>query len=179
MNINDQKEAFSEAYARAIASVAGFICNKGDFDRNSVDISFASATSPFASVEVQLKSTSNAHIVTNLNGNEIHFPLPIKNYNDLRAETIMPRILVALLLPEKPNEQAEEYPEQWISQTPEQLALLKCAYWINLNGMAESNNQATVTITIPMDDAHIFKPSVLNNLINQVVSLRTGGNNAV
>jgi hypothetical protein len=91
----------------------------------------------------------------------------------------MPRILVVLLLPEKPNEQAEEYPEQWISQTPEQLALLKCAYWINLNGMTESNNQATVTITIPMDDAHIFKPSVLNNLINQVVSLRTGGNNAV
>jgi hypothetical protein len=78
MNINDQKEAFSEAYARAIASVAGLICNKGDFDRNSVDISFASATSPFASVEVQLKSTSNAHIVTNSSGNEIHFPLPIK-----------------------------------------------------------------------------------------------------
>jgi len=179
MNINDQKEAFSEAYARAIASVAGLLCSKKDFDRDSIDISFASETHPFASVEVQLKSTSNAHIVTNSSGNEIHFPLPIKNYNDLRGITIMPRILVVLILPDKPEGQAEEQPEQWINQTSEQLALLKCAYWINLNGMAESNNKTTVTITIPMDDAHIFKPSVLSNLINKIESSLIGGGNAV
>ncbi|GBU24548.1 hypothetical protein R83H12_01182 [Fibrobacteria bacterium R8-3-H12] len=179
MNINDQKEAFSEAYARAIASVAGLLCSKKDFDRDSIDISFESVIAPFVTIGVQLKCTSRSYVVGNANSNEIHFPLPIKNYNDLRATTIMPRILVVLILPDKPEGQAEEQPEQWINQTPEQLALLKCAYWINLNGMPETNNQATITITIPMDDTHIFKPSILNNLINQVMSSRIGGSNAV
>jgi len=179
MNINDQKETFSDAYARAIASVAGFVCSKKDLDRNSIDISFDSTTRPFASVEIQLKCTSNAHIVTNSYGNEIHFPLPIKNYNDLRGKTIMPRILVVLILPDKPEGQAEEQPEQWINQTPEQLALLKCAYWISLSEMPESNNQTAVTITIPMDDEHIFKPSVLKDLVNKLESSLIGGGNAV
>ena len=107
MTINDQKEAFSEAYARAIASIAGFVCSKSDFDRDSIDISFKSNISPFVAIGVQLKSTSREAVVVD---NEIHFPLPIKNYNDLRVQTILPRILVVLILPDKLVDQVDEKP---------------------------------------------------------------------
>ena len=170
MDLNDQKAAFSEAYARAIASIAGLICLKQDLDKDSVDISFKSPASPYVIVEAQLKCTSRTDVVV---GNEIRFPLPVKNYNDLRAATIMPRILIILILPEKSANQ-EEQPQLWINQTPESLALLKCAYWTNLGDSPQTYNQSSVTVTIPMDDAHIFKPSVLTTLIDQVVSMRTG-----
>jgi len=124
MNINDQKEAFSEAYARAIASVAGFMCSKQDRDRDSIDISFKSIISPFVIIEAQLKSTSRADAVAD---NKIRFPLSIKNYNDLRAQTIMPRILVILILPDKLTDQVTEQPEQWINQTPDDEHIFKPA----------------------------------------------------
>ena len=170
MDINDQKATFSEAYARAIASIAGLVCSKPELDRDSVDIRFESQTSPFIAISAQLKSTSRTDVIV---GNEIHFPLPVKNYNDLRATTIMPRILIILVLPEKPIDQ-DEQPQLWVNQTPESLALLKCAYWTSLVNSPQTNNQSTVTITIPMDDAHMFKPSVLTSLVDKVASMRTG-----
>lgn len=169
MTLNDQKEAFSKTYARAIASVAGFVCIEQEYDRDSIDISFKSTINPFVIIEAQLKSTSRVDAVVS---NEIRFPLPVKNYNDLRGDAILPRILVILILPDKMENQENEQPEQWIHQTQEQLALMKCAYWINLKDMPATTNQATVTITIPMDEGHIFKPSVLSYLADLVISQR-------
>jgi len=56
---------------------------------------------------------------------------------------------------------------------------MKCAYWINLDDMPETTNQATITITIPMDESHIFKPSVLSHLAAQVMSKREGTSNGI
>lgn len=175
MHLNDRKEAFNQAYVRAIASVAGFICVHQDYDRDSVDISFKSASSPYVCVEAQLKATSAAGVVR---GNEIHFPLPMKNYNDLRGDSIMPRILIVMILPDKHLEDEEECPERWINQTNERLLLQKCAYWINLKGMPDSANGTNVTVKIPMDEEHLFKPEVLKNLVGQLLAQRDGGVNA-
>ena len=161
MHLNDQKEAFSQAYVRAVASVAGLICSKQELDRDSIDISFKSVKSPYIYIEAQLKSTSQSDVVR---GDEIHYPLSLKNYDDLRCErTIMPRILIVLILPDKRAE--VEKAEYWIKQTSEQLSLCKCAYWISLKGLPETKNQASITVRIPMDEKHIFKPSVLSGIL--------------
>jgi len=59
---------------------------------------------------------------------------------------------------------AKNCPEQWINQTQEQLALMKCAYWKELKGMEDKQNTTSVTIQIPMDDSSIFKPTILNDI---------------
>jgi hypothetical protein len=167
MQLEQQKEAFSRAYVQAIASVAGFNCIWQHYDNDSVDIGFKyDGDQPFITIEAQLKASSRSDIV---HGDEIRYPLKIKNYNDLRGNTILPRILIVLILPDK-NEYGKE--QSWINQTAEQLTLYKCAYWINLKGQPDSVNNSTVTITIPMDEKHIFNPSALSELCQEVLSSR-------
>jgi len=155
MTNNDQKEAFSQAYVRAITSIAGYDCSKQEYDRDSVDITFRSQRGKAISIDAQLKATSTDVV----KDNTIHFALPIKNYDDLRRDTLSPRIWIVLLLPT-----AKNCPEQWINQTQEQLALMKCAYWKELKGMEDKQNTTSVTIQIPMDDSSIFKPTILNDI---------------
>ncbi|GHU17739.1 hypothetical protein FACS189472_05060 [Alphaproteobacteria bacterium] len=171
MNTNDQKEAFSNAYVRAVASVAGYDCCSPEFDRESVDIIFRSQVSPYVSIESQLKATSSSNIIID---NVIHFPLKIKNYNELRGKTASPRILIILILPNKPDNAANDMPENWINQTPEQLILRKCAYWIGLENMPETDNMTSINIKIPMNEDHIFTPKVLEKLAEYFVTNRMG-----
>jgi hypothetical protein len=167
MDINDQKEAFSEAYVRAIASVAKYDCSSPEHDRDSIDIIFRSQVEPYVSIESQLKATSISDIIT---GDSICFPLKIKNYNDLRGRSVSPRILIVLILPSKIEE--EDLPEKWIDQSVERLILMKCAYWISLKDMPESKNTTSVSIKIPMDKYHIFSPEALKDLGNRAANNR-------
>ena len=53
---------------------------------------------------------------------------------------MVPRILVVLALP------AVE--ADWLSVTPEQLVMRRCAFWASLAGFPETENNESVTISI-------------------------------
>src|SRR5438874_4721373 len=137
MEIGLRKEQFGRAYVRAVASVAGFSVYEPDVDDDSVDLGLASrgaeGTTRAPRLEMQLKSTSVQDV---LEDEHLRFPLPVKNYNDLRPENLLvPRILVVALLP------AEM--EDWLTQNEEQLAMRRCAYWLSLRGREATENEET------------------------------------
>jgi hypothetical protein len=166
VTVDDQKEAFSRAYVKAIASVAGYATSEQVPDKTSVDITFHSQQGRCIPIEAQLKASSREDIILE---NMIHFPLKIKNYNDLRADSYCPRILIVLILPYG----FDECPVKWINQSSDNLALMKCAYWQSLAGMSDTTNTESVTIKIPTDDGHIFKPEVLDIIARQISSIIT------
>lgn len=80
-------------------------------------------------VELQLKATTQ----DDLNNGHLAFPLPIKNYDDLRGDTLVPRLLVVLQLPEDSN--------RWLEQTEEQMISRRCAFWLSLRGNSLNDQQ--------------------------------------
>ena len=165
MDINIQKEEFSYAYIYAIASAAGyaFQLSPRSIDISGIDASIASVTTEetFYSprLDLQIKSTSRDV----LGDDEIRYPLRIKNYNELRKEkTLAPRILVLVLIPDNPGE--------WVQQSETELCLRKCAYWISLRGMPETQNTDNITIKLPRQQ--IFNIDTLKTLMQRI---ETGG----
>ncbi len=79
------------------------------------------------------ETTTNTQDI--LKNNYLTFPLPIKNYNDLRVEAVIPRILIVLLMPEADA--------LWMSQSEEELCLRRCAYWLSLEGRHAVPNNPT------------------------------------
>ena len=92
-----------------------------------------------------------------MRGNTIYFPLPVKNYDDLRAETRTPRILIVTLIPRQRNE--------WLTQTHHELSLRHCAYWLCLEGRGETQNTSSVTIEIPT--TNMFNTTQLETLMQK------------
>ena len=157
MYINNIKEQYSLSYITAIATVANFKYAILNVDDESIDILFKSDEHNGYEIYIQLKSTSNLEYIKD---NFIHFPLKLKNYNDLRkTNKLYPHILVCLIIPK------EDKPIYWINQTEESLELMKCAYWIDLKGYEETKNINTVTINIPM--SQMFTPEALNNIAKE------------
>lgn len=140
MTEEQQKEQFSIAYVRAIAAVAGVKADRPETDDDSVDLRLSIKSivgKPLPPlVEVQLKCTSE----NILRPDGIHFELRRNNYDELRGQRLIPRYLIVLLVPASLGD--------WIRQAPEELALRKCAYWLSLVEHPETENQASVTVTI-------------------------------
>jgi hypothetical protein len=141
---NEQKQQFSIAYVHAIAARAGYACQANLVDDDSVDVTLAAAglvhhQAVFRSprLEVQLKATSQDI----LRDDHLAFPLPIKNYNDLRERTLVPRLLVVLLLPPGVGD--------WVEQTEEHMICRRCAFWQSLRGSPEVPNEKSVTVHLP------------------------------
>ncbi len=159
MDVNRQKEEFSHAYVRAVASAAGFAVARPEVDDDSVDLILAAAggggTFRSPRIELQLKCTAGG----NGSAEDLSFPLKIKNYEDLRAPNVLvPRLLVLVCVPEKP--------EDWLSQTQEQLVLRRCGYWLSLRGAPETDNVAAVTVRLPR--AQVFSIDALRALMARV-----------
>lgn len=160
MEVNLCKEEFSYAYVAAVASVAGFSICRPMVDNDSIDIQFCSnkANSYCRSprIEAQLKCTA----VAQEKGKAVQYPLTIKNYNDLRAENVLvPRVLICVVLP-------SDSPCDWIDQNEEKLSLLRCGYWVSLNGYQSTNNSSSVTVEIPKEQ--IFDTGALTKLMANV-----------
>lgn len=113
MDINQQKEQFSNTYVRAVASVAGYSLYKSDVDDDSIDLGIAAkgGTGPILSprLELQLKCSSRDII----DESHVRYPLKLKNYNDLRINALVPRILVVVVVPEDITD--------WLQQSEEEL----------------------------------------------------------
>jgi len=140
---NDIKEELSHLYVYALATKAGYSFERKRMDRDSVDVSVCAkgsvdATSKILSpqIDIQLKATSQEY-----DGDFIPFPLPIKNFRELQANTMTPRILVVLLLPARD--------ESWVPWTHEEVSLKGKAYWLSLATHKESENCSSQTVKIP------------------------------
>jgi hypothetical protein len=141
---NQQQEALSRAYVRAIAAQAGVVCSEPEQDFG-IDLCFRAVrvrgkryADTSGQFDAQVKSTTRA----NVTDSEVRYDLDVKNYDDLREPgDNCPRILVVLVLPEDEA--------QWLSQSVEELILRHCAYWISLEGYPPTTATTTVRITIP------------------------------
>lgn len=141
---NEQKQQFSVAYVHAVAARAGFTCQATLVDDDSVDVVIgargwvhhqALVRSP--RVEVQLKATAQ----NILGPDALTFPLPVKNYEELRLPSAVPRILVVLRLPPSLAE--------WLEQSEEQMLCRHAAYWVSLAGRPETSNTSNIAVTLP------------------------------
>ena len=137
MTPNMQMEQLSLAYIRAVAADAGCQVTRPEPDIDSVDGVLMSSFGRRPRIEFQAKATAQ----TIFRGDELHFPLPVKNYNELRADTRTPRILIVLLMPEEES--------HWLHQTDDELCLRHCAYWHSLEGQQSTLNTSSVTVQIP------------------------------
>jgi hypothetical protein len=162
MDRNTQKEEFSCAYIKAVASVAGYtVENKlRPMDNAGVDVTIEVPGEIgevlFPKFDAQVKCTSQDI----LHENYIRFPLKVKNYNKLRHERpLTPQILIIVLVPSDISE--------WLNISEEETLMKKCGYWISLKGWPETNNNRTITIDIPR--SNLFTPSALKSIMNTIV----------
>ena len=159
LTVSDQKEALSLVYARAVAARAGYVTEVPSPDRDSVDLCIRAGGRIRPLLDLQLKATVN---LKRPGDGFLHFPLGIKNYNDLRIESLILRLLVVLDLPKKK--------QRWMTITQDELILRHRAYWLNLQGYEETANQSSVTVRIP--EENLFNVESLRTLMEQS---RTGG----
>ncbi len=97
MDLNHKKERFSLAYISAVAARTGFDLVEPRVDVDSIDGTLISHTGRRPRIEFQAKATARDVV----GAEAVTFPLPVKNYDDLRAEVIIPRLLILVVLPER------------------------------------------------------------------------------
>ena len=154
MTPNLQMEQLSLTYVRAVAASAGFQVTRPEPDVDSLDGIILSTTGRRPKIDFQAKATTQDMLRHGM----VHFPLPVKNYNDLRAETISPRILVVLLMPNDSHE--------WTAQTEEELCMRYCAYWHCLEGHPARLNTNNITVQVP--SSNILSVNQLINMMGRV-----------
>jgi len=155
VDLNQRKQAFSFAYARAVAAIAGFTVFSSEVDDDSIDIGFAAGglVPHRPHIEAQMKCSADDA----LRAEDFSFPLSIKNYDDLRAETYVPRILIVVRVPPAVSD--------WADQTEDRLLLRHCAYWRSLRGEPDSLN---ATVTLRLCRAQTFGPEALDEMMARV-----------
>ena len=151
MELPQRTEQFSRAYVHAIAAVAGANVLQWSVDDDSIDVGFGVKSKRRARLEAQLKCTY-AHEVKR---DGLAYPLPVKNYDDLRAPTLVPRILIVLVVPPEPCD--------WLDQTASQLVLRRCAWWTSLRGAPDTNHETSVTVKLPYEN--LWTPGALQGLL--------------
>jgi hypothetical protein len=158
---NIQMEKFSLAYLHTLASANGYQIDIPTSDYQSVDATIKSGTLiQEASVldptlHIQLKSTSHDIGCKDY----IPFQLPIKNYNDLRGNTKIPRILLLVCVPADPD--------AWVIHGDKTL-LDATGYYLNLRGYQPSENKTNITIKIPK--TNIFTKDTLHEFMRKIAN---------
>ena len=152
-------EQFSRAYIQAVASAAACTVSRPEIDIDSIDLILKRKTIGTAvrspQLDVQVKATAADCVAVN----EVKFPLKIKNYNELRdPDFSVPRILVVVVMPENI--------EQWMEHNEDGLALKKCGYWLSLQEAADTDNEHTITVSIPR--TQVFDVNGLDGIFNRL-----------
>ena len=154
MHPNDRKARFSLAYINAVASCAGFDVVEPTVDIDSVDGMFIAHAGRRPRLEFQAKATARDVI-----GDEtVNFALPLKNYDDLRRDVMIPRLLILVVLP--------EHEDDWLTHTEDEMILRHGGYWHSLAGDPERENSTSVTVHIPRRQQ--FNPHALRTLMNRI-----------
>jgi hypothetical protein len=154
----DREEALSRAYIQAVAAGAGYVVATMDFDRDGVDVEIKAGGAMRPSVAFQLKATVNLGEAVD---GVFRFPLKRRNYDLLREQTQVPRVLAVLSLPKDEQD--------WLHITAERLMLQRCMFWVSLAGAPETENKESITVSIP-DENRID----IGNLRRLMEKSRTG-----
>lgn len=153
MSKNTTKERLSLAYIQAVAARAGYELLETKVDIDSVDGHLICTIGKRPRIEFQAKATAQ-----NLwSGDSIAFPLSKKNYDDLRAETVVPRILVVFWMPDDET--------QWLSHGTDQLTVRHCGYWLSLQGAPDRKDVETITVHVPR--GQVFNETQLRDLMSK------------
>lgn len=160
MTREHRQEALCRAYVQAVAAQAEVTWGKPDSDYG-IDLSLR-LVSPVegrrrdvgTQIDLQLRSTTRAIV----NDTEVIYDLDVDTYNDLR-DADRPTLFLLILFV-MPSDEAF-----WISQTPEQLCLRHCAYWVSLRGLPSTTATSSIRITIPR--TNIFSVETLTRLLQQ------------
>jgi hypothetical protein len=140
MDLKQRQEQLSHAYVQAVASAAGFSTYKPSVDDDSIDIGILSRGSGLKlkspRLELQLKAPFKRNLVI---ANGMSYQISRKNYDDLRAAVLVPRLLVVLMLADDEQD--------WLHWSEEQLILRHCAFWTSLDGLPD--------LPIAQDDKNI------------------------
>jgi hypothetical protein len=158
---NDIKEELSFAFVHAVAARAGFSCEIVRKDRDSVDMHiFARGQLHPASTFVSpaLAVQAKASVIEPLPEDTFDFRLKMKNYDDLRRRSLIPRVLVVLVLPRDPA--------AWLSLSAEELVLRRCAFWRSLLGAPASTHETYQDVRVSR--AHPFTGEALHALMVRV-----------
>ena len=161
LSSNDVESELSYAYLHAVASRAAISCHVAGRheDNNGVDARLRAHVRSAApgdlmevDFDVQLKATiaqpkeSGGAYKYSLRG--------ARRYNDLReAGLTTPRILIVLFLPKDAQE--------WLTHTPEQLVLRRCAYWVSLRG---APGITTDSVIVKLPKTQVVSPDTLTQL---------------
>src|SRR5215469_9173866 len=149
-----QQECFGDAFLLAVAAVAGCATSLRRPDNDSIDWTLSNRLSRRPKLDVQMKTT--IIIDEKLDGDVIRYPLKRKNYDDLiMVNLLSPRILIVVTLPRDI--------EEWLSLSPEELVLRRCAYWVSLAGQQPSENETNVTVTLPR--VNLFTVDALRSMM--------------
>jgi hypothetical protein len=156
LSISHAQEQFSKAFVLAVAALAGCSAAEPEPDVDSIDWTLSCRLAPRRpKLDLQVKSTIN-----DVGSPEsIYFPLRRKNYDDLILTKLLTRRLLILVV-------VPRQPETWLSVSPEQLVLRRCAYWCSLAGLPESENESSVTVRVPR--ANLFDVAALMGLMQAI-----------
>lgn len=149
-------ERFSLAYIAAVAAKAGFEFVESQDDYDSIDGTLRASFGRRPRIDFQAKATSRDV----LRADRVTFSLSRKNYDQLRIETITPRLLIVVLMPG-----AEE---NWLGRSEEELILRHCGYWVSLRGQPLVDNETSVTVDLPR--AQRFNVDQLSGLMARAES---------
>lgn len=158
LTLDQQKEQFSVAYVHAVASAAGCSIKDVKVDDDSVDVTVVSRIegkklhSP--ELNIQLKATSQ-DILDEL---ELTYPLKLKNYEDLRKRTLVPRILVVMVVPEDAD--------LWLRQAEFKTHVYRCCYWTSLWGLGATRNTSNVSVKLPRKN--LLTPVTLSSIMSTI-----------
>ena len=150
----DREEALSRAYVQAVAADAGYVVASLDFDRDGIDYVIKAGGRMRPSLGIQLKATTQ---LGEPHEGHYRYALKRRNYDLLREPTQTPRVLVVLTLPQ---DEAE-----WLTVTDEELVLRRCAYWVSLSNLPETDNRTSVTVSLPAHQR--FDVAALRDLMEQ------------
>jgi len=156
MTLDQQKEQFSRAWVHAVAAAAGYRIYGAHPDIDSDDIGFSDTRLRMRPrLEAQLKCSQNV----GSDGDQIAFPLPIKNYCELIGDDFqVPRILILLRVPPALD--------NWLEPRPEEMILKHTAWWMSLRTLPPSDNLTSVTVHIPR--SQVFTPTELARLMTDI-----------
>jgi hypothetical protein len=163
---NQRQEALSRAYVRAVAAQAGVMCSEPEQDLG-IDMCLRAVRSRgrrysdvSGVIDLQVKSVTRAERTDTA----VVYDLAVKNYDDLREEgDNCPRFLVVVVMPEDETE--------WLSQSPEQLVLRHCAYWLSLRGYPATT--ATTSVRLALPRSNVFSVEAVRALMAGLRERRT------
>jgi Domain of unknown function (DUF4365) len=165
MTRGHRQEALSRAYVHAVAALAGVLSSRPDPDYGidlslrAVDIHDRRHTDSSVQIDLQLKSTTRA----NVSATAVTYDLEVDTYNYLRSASAgCPRILVVYIMPEDEGE--------WLSQSPEELSLRHCAYWLSLEGAPATTAISSIRLSLPL--TNVFSVDAVRALLKQAMQRR-------